>query len=74
MMQENNDFVSFLQRDFVLRKLPKIAFIHFGKEHSVLHLNKLSISFACSPQHLEPWSKGVNTKQLGQVGKKTYRQ
>lgn len=70
MVQENNDLVSFILRDFVLGKLPKAAFIHFSQEHSALHLKKLSISFACSWQQLEPWMQGVNTEQPGQAGKK----
>lgn len=53
MMQENNDFVSFILRDFDLRKLPKAAGVHFSEEHSALHLKKLNISFACSLQLLE---------------------
>lgn len=53
MMQENNDFVSFILRYFDLRKLSKAACIHFSEEHSALHLKKLSISFPCSLQLLE---------------------
>lgn len=53
MRQEDNDFVSFILRDFDQRKFPKAACTHFSEEHSYAHLKNLSLSFACSLQLLE---------------------
>lgn len=59
MRQETNDFVSYILRDFDLRKLPKATGIHFLWKTLMSALEKPKNFFAHSLQFLERYKKAL---------------